>query len=223
MGTSWRRPAIAALLLVTACGGDDDTVGGSATDSTTVTSTAAGEKASDWCDELTALEQSEDVVLTSDDIVGAPEVIRAPLETLVDFGELDPTSAPPGSLERGIRAVAAIESWGHQHCGGDHPFCSLWISVSGAMAAPAFVEEAQQDEANDQLISLLDQLEEVLMDVAPPEVRDDVETLLAWFSRASDGTEMSEEDERAGEAASAALDEWAWSERCEGATEPDDE
>jgi hypothetical protein len=223
MVTSRRRSGIAALLLVAACGGDGDTGASRATDSPPVTSTAAGEGAADWCDELAALEESEDVDLSSDDIAGAPEVIRAPLETLVDLAERDPASAPPGSLERGVRAVADVESWSHQHCGGDHPFCSLWISVSGAMAAPAFVEEAQQDEANEQLLSLLDELDEVLMDVAPAEVGDDVETLLALFSRASDATEMGEEDERAGEAAEAALDEWAWSERCDGATEPYDE
>lgn len=221
MGTSRRRSAIAALLVVVACGGGDDTVARSATSSTAAPSTSARSAREDWCDELAALERSEDLDLTSDDIADVPEVIRSPLETLVELGDLDPTSAPRGSLERGVRAVADVESWSHQHCGGDHPFCSLWISVSGAMATPAFVEEPQQDEAHAQLLSLLDELDAVLLDVAPTEVRDDIETLLALLS--SGGTEMSEADERAGEAAEAALDEWAWSERCDGATEPSDE
>jgi hypothetical protein len=214
---------IAALLLVAACGGGDDTVT-SATDPTGVTSTSAAEAPEDWCDELAALERAEDKDrLTSKDIAGAPEVIRAPLETIVVLGEMDPTSAPPGSDEEGVRAVAEVESWSHQHCGGDHPFCSLWISVNGAMATPAFVEEAKQDEAFAELVSLLEELHDVLLEVAPAEVRDDVEAVLAAYSAVDDAGTISEEDERLAESAETGLDEWLWSEGCEGATEPDDE
>ena len=224
--TSRGRSVIAALLLVTACGGDGDTVASGASSTTASprpTSTTATEDAADWCDEFASLERSEQDRLTSDDIDGAPEVIRSALDVLVELGDPDPAASSPGDLERGFRAVAEVETWSHQHCGGDHPFCSLWITVNGAMAAPAFVEEEQQDEAYAEFTSFLDDLDVVLIEVAPTEVRDDVETTLAWFSRVGDGAEMSDEDERVAEGAEAALDEWLWSEGCEGATEPYDE
>ncbi|MFL6204583.1 MAG: hypothetical protein ACJ739_04460 [Acidimicrobiales bacterium] len=208
--TRRRLAVVAALVLVTAaCGGDDDTADPAPDASST---TDAAEEGS-WCDVYDDLRSSDD--FGGVEVAGAPEEIRGPLQELAEASTVDTEDVPPGTLTRLFEANAAVETWGYDHCGGDHPFCSVWIAVEQGVAVSAL---SGDDEATAYLKRLVDELEPVLTEHVPPELSDELATALT-FTRAS-----SDEDERAAEDATDALDEWARSEGCAGAPpEEDDE
>ena len=214
-GHNMVRVAVAIVAVVAACGGDGDSVttkpGGSASATTATTTTDTTVEPVGWCDELSALRASGD--LTPDAIAGAPDEIEAPLEVLAGAADIDPQA---GSLAPLLRAQAAVESWGYEHCGSDHPFCYLWITFAGAIAASAFAD-ADQEDVDAELRSFLDEMDDVLIEYAPPEMLDHVRAVLESVGSTS---ALSDADERAAEAADDALDQWTWTQGCEAASQP---
>ena len=208
----WLRrlaPAAALLILAAACGDDD--AGTTSTDGSSTT--ASGDDAG-WCDVYDELQSSEDFGAV--DAAGAPEEIREPLQELATAAdELDPNDVPDGALTRLFEANAAVETWGYDHCGGDHPFCSVWITVQQSVAVSALSDGG---DGTAYLERLVDELEPVLTEHVPPELSDALATALDYMHAPTD------EGERAAAAANDALDEWTRTEGCAGAPpEKDDE
>jgi len=200
----------AAIVVVAACVGDDDDAArpedAPASSSSAVTSSSASAGAG-WCDELTALLEAEGDITTAE-IAGAPDEIAAELSTLVEASADD-------ELGKLLAAFATVEAWGHERCGRDHPFCSLWITFNGAVAAAALTDDVSED-VQAELRETVDEMDDVLLDHVPPDERAPLQLVLASL----DDPGLSDMGERAAEAAYDALDEWAWSEGCEGASEP---
>ena len=203
------RVAVVGLLALAACGGDDrtatpdDTPEDTPTSSSTSPSSATNE-GTEWCEDLAALLEPDD--LTPAVIAGAPDEIRDDLEALHEASDTDPV----GPL---LEAQAAVESWGHDRCGGDHPFCSLWITYTGAVAAWALTEADPEE-----IEEVVDEMDDALLHHVPAEELSHLRTALESLE-----PPLSDAGERAAEAAYDALDEWAWSEGCEGAQDPADD
>jgi hypothetical protein len=194
--------AVAAALALAACGDDGDGASGPTTQSATT-------EAASWCNELSDLMDATEV----DDvrIDGAPDEIVEPLQTLLDGADVDPDTAPEGTVVRLYRALVTVQAWDHQHCGGEHPFCPLLLNLDGAIAAGAFADTGEGGGAA-VIARFVDEVGELLTEQVPPELRGDLETFMASL----DGP-MSTAEERAAEAASDSLDAWA-DDNCEVAS-----
>jgi hypothetical protein len=208
--------AAALVLVIAACGtasDDEPTASSAPPDASSTREEAAG---SGWCPVFDSLEASSDVAAV--DVDGAPEEILEPLQVLVDDAELaEPDDDPaPGTLRRLLEAAGELQAWGHEHCDADHPFCSVWLTITGTLAALGLSGDA---EASDEmkLRALVEAAGPVAVAHVPDELRDELDTALAstrWSSAPS------EPDERAAEAAFDALDEWMLAQGCAGASEP---
>jgi hypothetical protein len=204
---------VAVVVLAAACGGDGDRAAHRADDSAPVSSTTV--EPSSWCNELSALLHADDI--TEKQIAGAPEEIADELRVLVTAAKVDPQTDPMG-FTRLVSAYAAVGAWGHDHCGGEDPFCSLWITVEGTIAATAL--GGRDDEgATAALHAFLDGMEPVLADYVPSEMKAPLATFLTSVRSGGTSTQ-SDVQERAAEAAVKALDQWAWTHGCEGAAPP---
>jgi hypothetical protein len=198
----WCALAVVAALLA-GCGDDG---GGPTPEAAPTTGPAT------WCDDYDALRQSDAPL--PEVIARAPAELRAPLDQLEAAAAGDPEDIEGAELGQLTGAVAAIEAWGHEHCGAAHPFCSLWIAVKGSIAASAFADtsddpaEAAEEERD--LVAFVGASADALTEHAPAELRGDVATFLETF-----GDTAGEAAEREAEAAADSLDGWTRSNGCD--------
>lgn len=204
-------------MIVAACngGGAATTDRGAAPPSSSTVTDGTDER----CDAYAALQQAGE--LNADVIADAPGELREPLNVLDSAADVDPEALSAAALGRVVRAQAAIASWAHAHCGGDHPFCAVWVTVEGVIAASAFAD-ATQDGNTDDTSSFVAEIDDVLAEHVPAELRGALRRFLDWFDPGRSTSPMSDEDERASEQAVNALEQWSWAQRCPGATPPDD-
>jgi hypothetical protein len=183
-------------LLAGACG-DDATRPEAAPAGTTAssTATAARDGADDWCDSYADLAEAPDP---------DPEALRAaagsaPPELDEPLGIVlsDDTSLEPAEL---LDAVARIEGWAHEHCGTDHPFCTLWTQYAGALGSAALSGVEPEDE---EVRALLDGMFEVAVRYAPDAVDAPLDVIASTPT-----TELRDDEERAAEAAYDEVDAW---------------
>lgn len=211
--------SIAVAVLVAGCSdeGDDATVeAGPGTTATTTEATdagpevdAAGDDAS-WCSTWAELRDAEEP--TPEEIRGGPEVpseLRPVLDTLAEVMERsNETDEDPRGAElvRAMEASTTLVAWGHEHCGDDHPFCVAWpaasLFVAQAAMTPDDGEAFFSEEEGMQLV-------ELALDHTPDGVDEHADVV-----RASLGTPIEGEQERAAEEAYDALDTWV-DEHCE--------
>jgi hypothetical protein len=205
--------ASAAMAIAPACGGDDD-------DATSAGSSSPADEAG-WCDEMAAIFESGDI--PSNAVASAPDELEADLEALARASDVDPEAAPEGTLAGLLESQAAVEAWGHEQCGTDHPFCSLWNGYSGVIAGSTFAEadhEVDQQDVAAELERVVGEMDDVLLAHVPEEVRGDLQTFTESMRAVLDDPDlrMTDAEERAAEEAEDALDAWAVREGCEGAT-----
>jgi hypothetical protein len=192
-------------LLAGACG-DDSAPPDAAPAGTTASSTSAtaepGE-ADDWCDSYAELAEAPDpdpAALRAAAESAPPDLAEA-LEVVLS----DDTSVEPAEV---LDAVGQVESWAHDHCGTDHPFCTQWIQYTGALAGSALSGAEPED---DEVRAVLEGMFEVVLRYAPDAVGPELEVVAAASWR-----ELSDEEERAAEQAYDEVDAWV-AEACDTA------
>lgn len=213
--------SIAVGVLVAGCSDDGDdatveagpgtTVATSEGDDRDSTEVDAASDESAWCSTWAELRDAEEP--TPEEIRGGPEVpseLRPVLDTLAEVMERSyETDEDPGGAElvRAMEASTMLVAWGHEHCGDDHPFCIAWPAASLFIAQTAMTpdddgEAFLTEEEGVQLVGLA-------LDHAPDGVGEHADIV-----RASLGTPIEDEQERAAEEAYDALDAWV-DEHCE--------
>lgn len=122
--------AASIVLLVASACTDGENVGDQAT-------TTTGPR-HEWCDVLESLDLPEDAADV--DLAAAPtelEVllhhiawVESQVEALREEGFVSEVKSSSA-----VSAETALNAWGHENCGGRHPFCHLWESLDEIFAA----------------------------------------------------------------------------------------